>query len=60
MGHAPSQLSNVLANRYEIERELGHGGTAIVYLARDLKHHRLVAFPDPLSSAGPARLLLTV
>ena len=33
----------VLAGRYTIERELGRGGTAIVYLARDLRHHRDVA-----------------
>jgi eukaryotic-like serine/threonine-protein kinase len=33
----------VLAGRYAIERELGRGGTACVYLARDLKHRRDVA-----------------
>jgi serine/threonine-protein kinase len=32
-----------LANRYEIERELGRGGMATVYLARDLRHQRSVA-----------------
>ena len=32
-----------LADRYTIERELGRGGMATVYLARDLKHDRLVA-----------------
>src|SRR5213082_3122626 len=32
-----------LADRYRIERELGRGGMATVYLARDLKHERLVA-----------------
>jgi len=32
-----------LAGRYAIERELGRGGMATVYLARDLKHDRLVA-----------------
>jgi len=32
-----------LAGRYTIERELGRGGMATVYLARDLKHDRLVA-----------------
>jgi serine/threonine protein kinase len=33
----------VLAGRYTIERELGRGGTAIVYLAQDLRHRRSVA-----------------
>src|ERR687896_260682 len=33
----------VLAGRYTIERELGRGGTACVYLARDLRHRRHVA-----------------
>ncbi len=32
-----------LADRYEIERELGRGGMAIVYLARDRKHDRQIA-----------------
>src|SRR5205823_8693441 len=32
-----------LAGRYTIERELGRGGMATVYLAEDLKHHRQVA-----------------
>lgn len=32
-----------LTDRYQIERELGHGGMATVYLAQDLKHHRHVA-----------------
>ena len=38
-----ARLNTVLADRYEIERELGRGGMATVYLARDLKHERLVA-----------------
>jgi tetratricopeptide (TPR) repeat protein len=32
-----------LAGRYAIERELGHGGMATVYLAEDVRHHRQVA-----------------
>jgi serine/threonine protein kinase len=36
-------LAASLAGRYTIERELGRGGMATVYLARDLKHDRLVA-----------------
>ncbi len=38
-----SSLSNALADRYRIERELGAGGMATVYLAQDLKHGRQVA-----------------
>lgn len=41
---AIAQLDSALANRYAIDREIGRGGMATVYLARDLKHHRPVAF----------------
>jgi len=37
---AATRLSNALADRYRVERELGAGGMATVYLAEDLKHHR--------------------
>ena len=37
------RLSAALADRYRIERELGQGGMATVYLAEDLKHKRKVA-----------------
>jgi eukaryotic-like serine/threonine-protein kinase len=36
-------LREALADRYRIERELGAGGMATVYLAHDLKHDRSVA-----------------
>ena len=34
------RLSTALADRYRIERELGQGGRATVYLAHDVKHDR--------------------
>ena len=36
-------LREALADRYAVERELGRGGMATVFLAEDLKHHRSVA-----------------
>jgi serine/threonine protein kinase len=39
----PAQLAAALADRYEIEREIGKGGMATVYLARDVRHVRPVA-----------------
>ena len=36
-------LASTLAGRYAIERELGAGGMATVYLAADLRHDRKVA-----------------
>ncbi len=38
-----AQLNMNLASRYVIDREIGRGGMATVYLARDLRHDRLVA-----------------
>ena len=37
------ELTSALADRYRIERELGAGGMATVYLAHDVKHDRKVA-----------------
>ena len=39
----PGRLSTALGDRYRIERELGQGGMATVYLAQDLRHDRKVA-----------------
>jgi len=38
-----ARLNAVLGGRYRIERELGEGGTATVYLADNLKHERKAA-----------------
>ncbi len=38
-----ARLSTALADRYKIERHIGEGGMATVYLAHDLKHDRPVA-----------------
>jgi serine/threonine protein kinase len=50
-----------LADRYRIERELGRGGMAMVYLAHDLRHDRPVALkvlrPELAASLGPERFL---
>ncbi len=35
-----AQLTSALFDRYRVEREIGRGGMATVYLARDLKHDR--------------------
>ncbi len=46
------RLKAAIAARYEIERELGHGAMATVYLARDLKHNREVAIKVLLADVG--------
>jgi serine/threonine-protein kinase len=55
------RIAAALADRYRIERELGQGGMATVYLAEDLKHRRRVAVkvlrPDLAESIGGARFL---
>jgi TolB-like protein/tRNA A-37 threonylcarbamoyl transferase component Bud32/Flp pilus assembly protein TadD len=55
------RLKAALADRYQIEREIGSGGMATVYLARDLKHHRQVAIkvlrPELSATLGPDRFV---
>ncbi|MEO8201027.1 MAG: protein kinase, partial [Gemmatimonadota bacterium] len=61
MTDALGRLTAALADRYRIERELGAGGMATVYLALDLKHHRKVAIkvlrPELAAALGPERFL---
>ena len=56
-----TRLTSALAGRYRIDRELGHGGMATVYLAQDLKHGREVAIkvlrPELAHSLGADRFL---
>jgi serine/threonine protein kinase/tetratricopeptide (TPR) repeat protein len=57
----PEALISVLGDRYRIERELGAGGMATVYLAHDLKHDRDVAIkvlrPELAAVLGAERFL---
>jgi serine/threonine-protein kinase len=60
----PEQLSAILTDRYRIERELGQGGMATVYLAQDLKLDRQVALkvlrPELAAVLGNERFLAEV
>ena len=64
MADSLPRLQAALAGRYRIERELGRGGMATVYLANDVKHHRQVAIKvlraDLATLLGPERFLREV
>ena len=55
------RLQSALGDRYSLERELGRGGMATVFLAHDPKHKRSVAIkvlaPEIARTVGPARFL---
>src|SRR5881392_50467 len=59
-----SRLSAALSDRYAIERELGAGGMATVYLAHDIKHDRKVAVkvlrPELAAVIGADRFLAEI
>jgi serine/threonine-protein kinase len=61
---ATSRLAAALADRYRIEREVGQGGMATVYLAQDLKHDRKVALkvlkPELAAVLGADRFVVEI
>ena len=64
MNNPEARISSALADRYRIERELGAGGMATVWLAEDLKHHRKVAIkllrPELGALLGAERFLAEI
>ncbi len=64
MADPVARLNAALEGRYAIERELGEGGMATVYLAKDLKHNRNVALkvlkPELAAVVGAERFLAEI
>ena len=64
MTPVPDRLAAALASQYRIERELGQGGMATVYLAQDLKHDRKVALkvlkPELAAVIGAERFVVEI
>jgi serine/threonine-protein kinase len=64
MTDSSSRLNTALDNRYHVERELGAGGMATVYLADDLRHSRKVAVkvlhPELSAVIGADRFLAEI
>jgi eukaryotic-like serine/threonine-protein kinase len=62
--HLRQQLQTALADRYRVERELGAGGMATVYLAHDLRHERKVAIkvlkPELAAVLGAERFVVEI
>jgi hypothetical protein len=64
MSNAADRLGTALSDRYRLERALGQGGMATVYLAEDLKHDRKVAIkvlhPELSAVSGSDRFLTEI
>jgi len=64
MSDAIERLNAALEGRYEVEREIGEGGMATVFLAKDLKHNRNVALkvlkPELAAVVGAERFLAEI
>lgn len=64
MSDNPGRLANAVADRYRIERELGAGRMATVYLAQDLRHDRKVAVkvlkPELAAVLGADRFVVEI
>ena len=64
MSTQTDRLNTALADRYRIERELGQGGMATVYLAHDIKHDRKVAVkvlkPELAAVLGAERFVVEI
>jgi serine/threonine-protein kinase len=64
MSEITARLTTAIADRYRIERELGAGGMATVYLANDVKHERKVALkvlrPELAAVIGAERFLAEI
>ena len=64
MNDSLTRLVEALADRYRVDREIGAGGMATVYLAEDLKHHRQVAIkvlrPELAAAIGAERFLAEI
>ena len=64
MTEIPARLTEALGDRYTLEREIGQGGMATVYLAHDVKHDRRVAIkvlrPELVAVIGAERFLAEI